>query len=217
MILRKNNKRSFLISSTGRYKGLFLSLFILFFVSGKLLAQDYDDGYYYGQDYEQESPNDKYAYLKEFEVLYPNCFDNEYSIVFGGTYPQPWPKNLNPPVFPGGGDIQLTRFVHMNAQENYPDVVDYYTRERVKGTVHVEVVIDRCGKPSRQRVVKSVDELYDLEALRIAEGLPVFKPGSINGERVKVALIIPVHFIRNTMPPKKKYDYRDLNYDDIPW
>ena len=167
-------------------------LCFLFWTSGKLFAQ---------QD------------VSQYENLYQGCSDGEESIIFGGIYPNPWPKNLNPPVFPGGGDIQLTRFVHSNIE--YPDVLEYPSRERVKGIVYVEVVIDRCGKPTRQRVVESVDVLYDDEALRIMKGLPTFKPGSLNGERVKVALTIPVHFLRNTLPPKKKYDYHDINYDDI--
>lgn len=181
-----------------------MCLCFLFFASGKLFAQDY---------------------LKQYEDLYQDCVDNEESITFGGIYPNPWPKNLNPPVFPGGGDIQLTRFVHSSLQdEDYPDVLDFYTRERVKGTVYVEVVIDRCGRPTRQRVVNAVDAEYDEVALRIAKGLPIFKPGSLNGERVKVALTIPFHFLRNTLPPKrKKYssygsdDYEEFDYDSIDW
>jgi len=192
MRIRKN-KESNPRSSKRRFGRFFLSLFFLIFISGKLLAQ--------------------YDYLLEFENLYPGCVDDEESIIFGGIYPDQWPRNLNPPVFPGGGDVQMSRWV--NANIDYPDVIDYRTRERVKGIVYVEVVIDRCGRPTRQRIVNSVDELYDMEALRIMEGLPVFKPGSLNGERVKVALTIPVYFKRTTLIKKKKYD--EYNYDDYDW
>jgi len=161
----------------------------------------------------------QYEYLTEFEKLYPGCVDDDESVIFGGRYPNPWPAELNLPVFPGGGDVQLVRFVHSNIE--YPDVVDYRTRERIKGIVYVEVVIDRCGRPTRFRVVGSVDELYDMEALRIVENFPIFKPGSLYGERVKVALTIPVHFTRNKMPPRRQnyyyddYDYYD--YDSLDW
>ena len=189
----KKNKGKSQKPSKGRFGRLFLSFFFLFFISGTLFSQ--------------------YEYLLEFEDLYQGCVDDEESIIFGGIYPDKWPKNLNLPVFPGGGDVQMSRWV--NANIDYPDVVDYRTRERVKGIVYVEVVIDRCGRPTRQRIVDSVDELYDMEALRIMEGLPVFKPGSLNGERVKVALTIPVYFKRTTLIKKKKYD--EYNYDDYDW
>ncbi len=201
MKLQKNNKLNFGESSGRRSRRFLLALFFLSFASGKLLAQ-YDD-------YEEY---DSYSYLKEYENLYPDCVDNEASIIFGGSYPEPWPGELNLPVFPGGGDIQLSRYVNSNIE--YPDVVDYHTRERVKGVVKVEVVIDRCGRATRQKLMNSVDELYDLEALRIMENLPVFKPGSLNGERVKVALIIPVYFNRTTLPKKEVEEY---NYDDYDW
>ena len=177
-----------------------LQVCFLLFASGMVFAQSFES-------------------LREFEELYPDCVDGEESVIFGGRYPNPWPRDLNLPVFPGGGDIQLIRFVHSNIE--YPDVVDFRTRERIKGIVYVEVVIDRCGRATRQRVVNSVDELYDMEALRIMENLPVFKPGALYGERVKVALTIPVHFTRNTLPKKRRsdyyYDYDYYDYDSIDW
>ena len=149
----------------------------------------------------------QYEYLSQYENLYPGCVDNEESVIFGGSYPNQWPKNLIPPVFPGGGDIQLVRFIANNLE--YPEVLDFYTRERVKKTVLVEVVIDRCGKPTRQRVINEEEDdeaikQYDKEALRIAKQFPVFKPGTVDGTRVKVALVIPFHFNRNTKPVKKE-------------
>ena len=194
MTIRKNNQQNFPGFSLRRLRRALLCLCFFLFASGTLFAQ--------------------YDYLLEFEELYPGCVDDEESVIFGARYPNKWPSELNPPVFPGGGDIQLTRWVHSNIE--YPDVVDYVTRKRIKGVVYIEVVIDRCGRPTRQRVVNSVDELYDLEALRIMENLPVFKPGSINGERVKVALMIPVHFTRNTLPKRKDVEV-EYNYDDYDW
>lgn len=162
----------------------------------------------------------QFEYLSQYEALYPGCIDNQESPIYGGTYPQKWPKDLNLPEFPGGGDVQLTRFVFSNVE--YPDVVDSITPGptpdsdsiiyRPKGIVYVQVVVDRCGRPTRQEVVQSVNEAYDMEALRIMQNLPVFKPGAINGERVKVALLIPVYFTKNTL--KKKVEEEYYNVDD---
>ncbi len=197
MILHENNKSSFPGSFPKGFGRLFLFLFFLLFTSEILLAQ--------------------YEYLLEFEELYPGCIDNEESTIYGGSYPNEWPKELNLPVFPGGGEVQLTRFVHSNI--DYPDVMisDSDTTEiRLKGIVYVEVVIDRCGRATRQKIVNPVDELYDQEALRIMTNLPVFKPGSLDGERVKVALVVPVYFTRSTLP-KKKQPEQEYNYEDYDW
>ena len=193
MKLRKDIRFNIPESFPKRFKEFFVSLFFLLFTSGTLFAQ--------------------YEYLAEFENLYPDCVDNEESIIFGGSYPNKWPKELNLPVFPGGGDIQLTRYVNSNI--DYPDVVNFATRERLKGVVYIEVVIDRCGRATRQRLMESVDHLYDMEALRIMENLPVFKPGALDGERVKVALTIPVYFTRSTLPKKKHTE--EYNYEDYDW
>lgn len=164
--------------------------------------------------------------LAQFEDLYPGCVDNQESPIYGGTYGK-WPKELNLPEFPGGGDVQLTRYVYDNME--YPEVVESYdtiaaTKEVVpvlaKGIVAVQVVIDRCGRPSRAEVIQSVNEAYDAEALRIVSGMPTFKPGDYMGERVKVALIVPVRFTRNKMPPPPESEYGDYwgdggdSYDD---
>lgn len=162
----------------------------------------------------------------EFEDLYPNCQDNYDSKIYGGTYGN-WPEALNLPVFPHGGDIELTRYVRNNIE--YPHVVESYEQSvdgkdsaevLAKGIVAVQVVIDRCGKPSRVEVIQSVNDAYDEEALRIARGLPTFKPGDLYGERVKVALIIPFYFTRTKMPPPPESEYGDFwgdGGDNVDW
>lgn len=156
---------------------------------------------------------DPYA---EFEELYPGCVDNEDSPIYGGTYGK-WPTDLNLPEFPNGGDVQLIRFVHDNLE--YPEVIESveYSEDKkdsvvhlAKGTVAVQIVVDRCGKASRAEIIQSVNEAYDAEALRILSGLPTFKPGDLDGERVKVALIVPVHFSRTTMPPPPESEFGDF-------
>lgn len=163
---------------------------------------------------------DPYA---EFEELYPGCVDNEDSPIYGGTYGK-WPTDLNLPEFPNGGDVQLIRFVHDNLE--YPEVIESveYSEDKkdsvvhlAKGTVAVQIVVDRCGKASRAEIIQSVNEAYDAEALRILSGLPTFKPGDLDGERVKVALIVPVHFSRSTMPPPPESEYGDFWGDGDDW
>lgn len=156
----------------------------------------------------------------EYENLYPDCVDNQESTIYGGTY-NGWPKALIPPEFPGGGDVELTRFVHSSIE--YPHVVESYAYPNgpdkdsvevlAKGTVVIQIVVDRCGRATRQEIVQSVNDEYDMEALRITQGLPVFKPGEMNGVRVKVALLIPFHFTRSKMPPPPSTDYMEYDWD----
>lgn len=158
----------------------------------------------------------------KYETLYPGCVDDVGSVIY---YPNKWPADLELPEFPGG-DIELTRFVNQNIE--YPDVVDSVTvdslgnetQHRPKGVVLVGFYVDRCGRARDLQIVQSVNEAYDNEALRILESLPVFKPGALYGERVKVGLIVPVHFLRNEMPKKPvedEYYYEegeDYYYDE---
>lgn len=154
-----------------------------------------------------------------YERLYPGCVDGSESTIYGGTYGS-WPPDLNLPEFPGGGDVELTRFIYDNL--TYPEVVEAYDSLNnpilAKGTVAIQVVIDRCGRATRQEIVQSVNDAYDQEALRIMNGLPVFKPGDLKGQRVKVAYIIPVQFTRDKMPPQPEGDIiefdGDYNFDD---
>lgn len=168
---------------------IFFSLFSLFHIA----AQDYS----------------------EFEELYPGCIDNQESKIYGGTYGK-MEQGLNLPEFPHGGDVELSRYVFNNME--YPEVIESYGpspdgKDSIpilsKGIVAIQVVVDRCGKATRAEVIQSVNDAYDTEALRIMEGLPTFKPGDLDGERVKVALIIPVYFTRTKMPPPPESEYGD--------
>ncbi len=190
MTIKKKNQKYY----QEQFKRLLLPLFFLLFTAGTSFAQ--------------------FENLLEFEHLYPDCVDNGAgATIYGGTYPDPWPKGLTLPEFPGGGEVQFTRFVY--ASTDYPDVMAADS-SRVKGVVYVEIVIDRCGKAIKQKVLESVAQEYDDEALRIMRELPVFKPGSLEGVRVQVALIVPVYFTRNNLPKKKntdEYYYDDYNYN----
>lgn len=155
----------------------------------------------------------------EFEKLYPGCVDNQESTIYGGTFGS-WPSNLILPEFPSGGDVELTRFVRNNL--TYPEVIESYdsiSKEPIlaKGVVAVQIVIDRCGRATRQEILQSVNDAYDEEALRIMNGLPVFKPAEMNGIRVKCAMIVPVRFNRSKPLPKEEeiIDFGDdYNFDD---
>lgn len=67
-------------------------------------------------------------------------------------------------------------------------------RDGVQGCVMVEFVINRDGKVSDVKVVKGVSEELDAEAVKVVAASPKWKPGKVNGERVRCSMTVPVEF-----------------------
>ena len=67
-------------------------------------------------------------------------------------------------------------------------------REGIQGRVMVDFVIEKDGKVTDVRVVKGVSEELDAEAVRVVAASPKWKPGRVNGNRVRTSLTIPVEF-----------------------
>lgn len=64
----------------------------------------------------------------------------------------------------------------------------------VQGRVMVEFIIDKDGKVTDARVVKGVSDELDAEALKVVSASPKWKPGRINGKKVRSSMTIPVEF-----------------------
>lgn len=73
----------------------------------------------------------------------------------------------------------------------YPEAA---VRDGVQGRVMVEFIIDKDGKVCDARVVRSVDPELDAEALRVVSASPKWKPGRLNGNKVRTSITIPVEF-----------------------
>lgn len=67
-------------------------------------------------------------------------------------------------------------------------------RDGVQGRVMVEFIIEKDGRVAEVKVVKGVSEELDAEALKVVEASPKWKPGRVNGNKVRVSLTIPVEF-----------------------
>ena len=66
--------------------------------------------------------------------------------------------------------------------------------EGVQGRVMVAFVIEKDGKVSDVRVVKSVSPELDAEAVKVVSASPKWKPGRLAGEKVRTSMTIPVEF-----------------------
>ena len=92
------------------------------------------------------------------------------------------------PSFPGGSQ-KLKEFIEENLR--YPKELE---ETCVQGRVIVRFVVERNGKLSNVKVVKSVHPVLDKEALRIVKLMPRWIPGRQNGITVRVKFYIPIIF-----------------------
>ena len=163
---------------------------------------------FFGSFYVSSQGNIMFEYYDQYVDLYPDCIDDEDSKIYSLEEPY-----LEEPEFPGGGQVQMTRYVYFSTQ--YPDVKGA-DGEQLKGKVLIRTVIDRCGLAGEVEVIQSLSDEHDAEAVRIVESFPIFKPAALDGMRVKVAMIVPVYFTKTYVPkkPKNYYDDGDDYYND---
>ncbi len=76
----------------------------------------------------------------------------------------------------------------------YPDIERLENNE---GVVYVSFVVDEMGFAQNVQVVRGASPLFDMEAKRVISKLPPFKPGEMDGKRVKVQYTLPIRFKLN--------------------
>jgi len=95
------------------------------------------------------------------------------------------------PEFPGGENA-FRNYIISSIQ--YPeDAVE----EGIIGRVFVSFVVSKNGEVANAEVVRGVHESIDIEALRIINSLPSWKPGVKNGEIVNIRYTVPITFEMN--------------------
>lgn len=92
------------------------------------------------------------------------------------------------PEFPGGID-KLYHFLMVNIR--YPATA---REHNTQGKVIISMVVEKDGSLSCVKVVRSVSEDLDNEALRVIKLSPKWNPGMQNGVPVRVAYSIPISF-----------------------
>ncbi len=90
------------------------------------------------------------------------------------------------PKFPGGTE-KMFEFINENLR--WPD-----TEADVQGRVIVLFTVEKDGSLSDIKVAKSLDPLFDKEAVRVVKSMPKWKPGMDNGEPIRVRFSVPVTF-----------------------
>jgi protein TonB len=93
------------------------------------------------------------------------------------------------PEFPGG-DAALMNFLSQNIK--YPPVA---ADNGIKGKVTVSFVVNKDGSISDARILRSVDQALDKEAIRVVNSMPKWKPGKQSGKPVRVSFSVPINFV----------------------
>ena len=91
----------------------------------------------------------------------------------------------------------------------YPEAA---VREGVQGRVMVDFIIDKEGKVTDVRVVRSVDPELDAEAVRVISASPKWKPGKLKGNKVRTSLTIPVEFRLTRKGSKPDFGIKKHSY-----
>ena len=89
-------------------------------------------------------------------------------------------------------------------ENGYPHLYEYFAnelkypeiamRDSISGIVTVSFVLNRNGKPEQIKVLNSMGEAFDLEAFRIIENMPSWKPATLNGNPVSSKISVPLSF-----------------------
>ena len=105
------------------------------------------------------------------------------------------------PQFPGG-ETALLKYLQENVK--YPPKA---IKDSIQGRVVVQFVVDSLGYVGEVKVVRSVSEDLDAEAVRVVKTLPRFSPGRLFGKTVSMWYTLPVTFkLQDKLEPAKPKD-----------
>ena len=93
------------------------------------------------------------------------------------------------PLFRGGDANQFSKWV--NERLVYPEIAK---ENGVQGKVMLQFTIEKDGRVTNVRVLRGVDPSIDKEAVRVVSSSPRWKPGELDGRKVRVTYTFPVIF-----------------------
>lgn len=104
------------------------------------------------------------------------------------------------PTFPGGYEA-FFRFLAKNIK--YPAEA---VRQKVQGRTIVGFIVEKDGRLSNIRILRSLGAGTDEEAVRVIALSPKWLPGIQNGHTVRVSFVVPISFTLNDADAKKNAD-----------
>jgi protein TonB len=106
------------------------------------------------------------------------------------TMPKVYGSPETGPQFPGGQNA-LDKYITNNF--NYPQQAIDDDRS---GIIHVSFIVDEEGNVTKAKLLDAanVGDGLDQEALRVVKAMPSWKPGKVNGKKVKTRMELPISF-----------------------
>lgn len=92
------------------------------------------------------------------------------------------------PEFPGGAE-GLMAYISKNIK--YPTGAQ---KAGTQGRIILQIIIDKEGNVANPKIIQGVDPLLDAEAIRLANDMPQWKPGTQKGQPVNVRYVLPIVF-----------------------
>jgi len=92
------------------------------------------------------------------------------------------------PEFPGGMEKM---YEFMGKMQKYPDM-EY--EAGIQGKVYVQFTVAKDGSIEEAKVLRSVSDGLDKEAMRLVKSMPKWSPGKMGGKPVKCRFNLPVVF-----------------------
>ena len=92
------------------------------------------------------------------------------------------------PEFPGGAAAML-QWIQNNMR--YPQVA---LDNGIQGRVFVQFVVEKDGTRSNVKVMRTIDECLNPEAIRLVNAMPKWTPAKQNGQVVRCRFTLPITF-----------------------
>lgn len=86
-------------------------------------------------------------------------------------------------------------YAYFSRELIYPEVA---VRDSVEGVLIVKFLINKEGKPEKIETSGALGVLFDKEAIRLIEHMPLWKPATLNGKPVISKLSLPLTFQLHT-------------------
>jgi len=123
--------------------------------------------------------------VKDTVPAFTNVFSDTYDI---SKYEKVYSAVEKMPQFPGG---ENALFQLISNSIHYPPIEGDFG---VQGKVIVRFIITKTGSIRDVEIVRSLENYFDKEAVRVIKNLPVWIPGEHDGKKVAVYYTIPVTF-----------------------
>lgn len=90
--------------------------------------------------------------------------------------------------FPGGPEAMI-KWIVDNLE--YPQVA---LENNIEGRVFVEFVVEKTGELSNISILRSPNDLFSKEVIRLIGAMPNWEPGKVNNQNVRMRYRLPINF-----------------------